>query len=112
MNSIEGAVIVRSASSGLKVAAGTVGTMGEIAAGGLFEAAMSDRVSPMTAVAAMARGETSKRLSRSRRREGQASRLLIGARRGNAGRGSAVDHARGVGRRASGAQIGSSTVML
>ena len=54
-----------SASSGLKVAAGTVGTMGEIAAGGLFEAAMSDRVSPMTAAAAMARGETAKRHSRS-----------------------------------------------
>ncbi len=53
-DSIEGAVIVRSASSGLKVAAGTVGTMGEIAAGGLFEAAMSDHVSPMTAAAAMA----------------------------------------------------------
>jgi hypothetical protein len=38
-------VIVRSASSRLKVAAGTVGTIGEIAAGGLFEAAMSDQVS-------------------------------------------------------------------
>ena len=45
---------MRSASLGLKVAAGTVGTMGEIAAGGLFEAAMSDHVSPMTAAAAMA----------------------------------------------------------
>jgi hypothetical protein len=47
-------VIVRSASSGLKVAAGTVGTTGAIVAGGLFEAAMSDHVSPMTAAAAMA----------------------------------------------------------
>ena len=54
-----------SASSGLKVVAGTVGTVGEIAAGGLFEAAMSDRVSLMTAAAAMARGETAKRHSRS-----------------------------------------------
>lgn len=45
---------MRSAGSELKVAAGTVGTMGEIAAGGLFEAAMSDHVSPMTAAAAMA----------------------------------------------------------
>jgi hypothetical protein len=47
-------VIVRSASSGLKVAAGTVGTMGKIGAGGVFEVAMSDHVSPMTAAAAMA----------------------------------------------------------
>ncbi len=45
---------MRSASSGLKLAAGTVGTMGEIAAGGLIEAAMSGHVSPMTAAAAMA----------------------------------------------------------
>jgi hypothetical protein len=45
---------------------GTVGTMGEIAAGGLIEAAMSGGVGPMTAVAGMApavAGYTAKKLS-------------------------------------------------
>ena len=45
---------MRSASPGLKVATGTVGTIGEIAAGALIEAALSGYVSPMTAAATMA----------------------------------------------------------